>query len=137
MQHRTAFVTAAAAVLVVLGGATAAAANLGVFAADPSVEAVAAAEQAVKGTQLLPVAERPELLAYEIPEVGTIVVERSGDSLSVYQAQTPGWQGDATDSGPHLAVTFTEGTRRIEFTASVAEGGVTAGFTEPSNSRGL
>jgi hypothetical protein len=139
MKHRTAFVTAASVVLVVLAGTTAAAANLGVLAADPTVASTAGIEQvpAVEGTQLQPLAEQPELLAYEIPEVGVIVVERAGNSLSVYQAQTPGWQGDATDSGPHLAVSFTDGTRRIEFTAAVTNDGVTAGFTEPSSGRGL
>ena len=152
MKHRTALVTASSIVGVLLAGATAAAANLGILStttpdaalgtADPTVAAAPFAtamqpSSVLEQTEPAPVAAQPELLAYEIPQVGVITVERSESSLSVYEVDAPGWQWYVAVGGPDLMVNLTDGTRLIEFTASVVNGEVTVGVADQSvSSRG-
>jgi hypothetical protein len=146
MKHRTAIVTASSIVGVLLAGATAAAANLGILSvsasdaalgtADPTVAAAPALTTTepplVLETEPAPATPQPELLAYEIPQVGVVTVERAGDSLSVNQIDAPGWQWTVGTDGSNLAVNLTDGTRLIEFTASVVNGEVTVGVAEQS-----
>ena len=147
MKHRTAIVTAASIVGVLLAGATAAAANLGILSttsdadlgsADPTVAVAPPATSPVRDhVEPAAVVEQPELLAYEIPGVGVIMVERSGSSLSVAQVATPGWQAAVTTTGPQLAVSFTDGARLVEFTSSVIGDRVVVDVSEkPASSQG-
>lgn len=146
MKHRTAIVTASSIVGVLLAGATAAAANLGILSvtasdtglgtADPTVAAapapVTTEPRLVLEAEPAPATPQPELLAYEIPQVGVVTVARAGNSLSVSQINAPGWQWNIGPAGSHLTVDLTDGARLIEFTASVVNGEVTVGVTEQS-----
>jgi hypothetical protein len=139
MKHRTAIVTASSIVGVLLAGATAAAANLGILSvtssdaalgtADPTVAAASAPLNTepplvLEQTEPAPTTPQPELLAYEIPQVGVVTVARTGNSLSLSQVD------GANES--NLTVNLTDGTRLIEFTASVVNGEVAVAVAEQS-----
>ncbi len=137
MKNRTTLVTALSIVGVLLAGATAAAANFGILSttsepalgtADPTV-AVAPVETAIESS---PAIAQPELLAFEIPQVGVITVARSGDELSAYQVDAPGWQWLIAADGSELVVRLTDGTRLMEFSASVVDGRVAVNVAEAS-----
>jgi len=147
MKHRTAIVTASSIVGVLLAGATAAAANLGILSvtasdaalgtADPTVAAAPAPittepPLVLEQTELAPTTPQPELLAYEIPQVGVVTVARTGNSLSLSQVDAPGWQWNVGANESNLTVNLTDGTRLIEFTASVVNGEVAVAVAEQS-----
>ena len=143
---RTRLITAASIVAVVLAGAAAVSANVGILdsASDSSVgNASAAGDLADPSSRVLDVYlpdevddgdDDPREQTYEVDVAGKVTVRSTDDGLSLDEVDPEdGWrwtseQPDAT----HLVVVLTNGTRTFELHAARNDDGtITARVTEP------
>lgn len=142
-MKRTQILTAAAVMAVGISGAIAVAANVGIMnAADNStVGGVAsAADLMPTDTQVVDVYLGPDSTTpsggqqFSVDVAGTVTVSASAGAIrldGVAPAAGWSWALTQTDSSS-LLVTFTDGTRTLEFTATAAsDGTITAQVNEP------
>jgi hypothetical protein len=134
-ERRTALITAGGIAAVVVAGAFAVGANLGILDAssDNQIGALSAAGDLVPTTtsaaatvptdRPTPTTAGPQTFLVDV--AGTVALDASGDSLVLSAVSaTPGW---AWSWGPsdamHIALTFSDGARFLVFTASRAPDG--------------
>lgn len=125
--RRTTLVTAGGIAAVIVAGAFAVGANMGILNAssDHEIGALAAAGD------LVPAAAGPQTFLVDV--AGTVEVESTGDAMTVSTVvANPGWSWtpgptDAT----HVGVTFASGARTLVFTAArAADGSINATVDE-------
>jgi hypothetical protein len=127
MKHKTALVSALSIAGVVLAGAAALAANLGIMNSTNEVGALSAAGSSTSTTTA---ALGSEVVAYQIAGVGVVTLSRAGSSLSLESAAVGDWTYEVDESGDEIEITFRLGDREIEFKAEVANGQTLVSVTE-------
>ena len=85
MKHKTAIASAASIAGVLLAGATALGANLGIVNSSDQLGELSAVSETVATQPTVPGTSTtteagPELIAYQIPEVGIVTIARSDDA---------------------------------------------------------
>ena len=145
-DRRTTLITAGGIAAVIVAGAFAVGANLGILDAssDNQIGALAAAGDLVPttGATPAPVTTGPATPTTAAPQTylvdvaGTVAVDPTGDTLVVSSVgANPGWTwtpgpSDAT----HIELTFTNGVRSVVFTATrAADGSIDAGVDETTS----
>lgn len=133
MKHRTAVVTAASVAGVLLAGAAALGANLGILGSSdlgnlsavdvstspPDVVTVYVDDPATSTT--LP---GSEVLAYDVPGAGIVTLERTGDTLRVAGVElVNGWSSTVQREGTDVVISLL-GAKELTFSARVVEGEV-------------
>ncbi len=134
-ERRTAFITAGGIAAVIVAGAFAVGANIGILDAssDNQIGALAAAGDlaTTTGPTLAPVTTIPAAptaattQTYLVDVAGTVAVDATGDALVVSTVvPTAGW---TWKTGPadtaHVQLTFSDGVRSLVFTATRAPDG--------------
>lgn len=138
MKHRTAVVTAASVAGVLLVGAAALGANLGVLGSDergglsaaggPEVATVYVDDAAAPAA--VPPTTAPEVLAYNVPGVGIVTLDRSADGLRVAGVElVSGWTSVVEREGSDVLVALS-GDRELTFSARVVDGQVAVSVDE-------
>ena len=124
MKHKTAIASAASIAGVLLAGATALGANLGIVNSSDQLGELSAVSETVATQPTVPGTSTtteagPDLIAYQIPEVGIVTIARSDDQLSVDSADVGSWTYEVVDTGSHLEIMFSQNGREVKFEASV------------------
>jgi len=138
VKHRTAVVTAASVAGVLLVGAAALGANLGVLgspereglsaAGGPEVATVYVDDAATAAA--VPTTTTPEVLAYNVPGVGIVTLDRSTDGLRVAGVElVSGWTSVVEREGSDVLVSLS-GDRELTFSARVVDGQVAVSVDE-------
>ncbi|MGF1667180.1 MAG: hypothetical protein ACFCVC_13020 [Acidimicrobiia bacterium] len=127
MKHRTALVSAMSIAGVVLAGATAVGANLGILgssqglgeisAVQPATTSIAAATPPIPSTM-----SQPDLVAYQINGVGVVTIARQGSELTLDSADVGSWTYEVSGQGETLAMAFRFEEREVRFEAALADG---------------
>ena len=91
MKHRTALITAGSLAGVVLAGAAAVAASLGILDASASSE-VGNLSAATAVTQTVTEVSSPESVTYDVGDAGTVTITRTSGGIAVDEVNpAPGW----------------------------------------------
>ena len=134
-ERRTALITAGGIVAVIVAGAFAVGANIGILDAssDHQIGELAAAGDLVPTTQgaLAPVTTGPATSATTAPQTylvdvaGTVTVDSTGGTVVASAVDAnPGWTSTPGPSdATHIEVTFSDGVRSLVFTATRATDG--------------
>ena len=143
---RTKLITFASVAAVAVAGAIAVGANLGILnaAADTNVGSLSATGDTAQAAQVVYVDDPAPTTAavaagtgsqqFSVDAAGTVSVSSSPTSMHLDSvAPTSGWTWSlAQTDASHLTVTFTDGTRTLEFVAEAgADGTVAASVNEP------
>ena len=146
-ERRTALITAGGIAAVVVAGAFAVGANIGILDAssDNQIGALAAAGDLVPttapamapittGDGATPATAGPQ--TYLVDVAGTVDVGATGDGVAVSAVvANPGWTWTAGPSdATHVQLTFTDGVRSLVFTATRADESIAAGVEEATSS---
>jgi hypothetical protein len=127
LSGRTKLITAASILAVVLASLFAVAANLGILnSADrSSVGTLSAAGDLTPAVA----SERSRSQVFSVGTAGTVTLSSVDGHARVDRiSPAAGWSGRAVEaSGAEVAVSFTDGTRTLELTATVAADGSLAG----------
>ncbi len=146
MQHRTALVTAASVVIVVVAGSAAIAANLGILNSAAAAENVgeltvsAAAAPEVPPARVVRVADpdapaptttttqpapASDTVAYAVDDAGVVTLQRDGTLLSIARVDTNlGWEWVPLREGRLVEIGFVgPGRRVLQFLAAVDRDG--------------
>jgi hypothetical protein len=124
MRHKTALVSALSMASVLLAGATALGANMSILNNNGTVGELTAVSDSVGGTTTTEDissadAPTPDLVAYQINDVGVVTLTRVGDELFVESTETGTWAATVASEGPALSLVFERGDRQVRFDASV------------------
>lgn len=146
---RTRLITVISIIAVGVAGATAVSANTGILnsSSNSEVGSVSAADLTTPNTQVvdvyldgqpsastLPTTGAAGVQEFAVDTAGTVGLTSTEAGLRLDSASPAvGWTWSLSQSGPtQLMVTFTDGTRTLEFTASQnADGTIAAGVNEP------
>ncbi len=146
-ERRTALITAGGIAAVVVAGAFAVGANIGILDAssDNQIGALAAAGDLVPTTApaMAPVTTGDGATSatagpqtYLVDVAGTVDVGATGDAVAVSAVvANPGWTWTAGPSdATHVELTFSDGVRSLVFTATrAADGSIAAGVEEATS----
>jgi hypothetical protein len=145
-ERRTALITAGGIAAVIVAGAFAVGANLGILhaSADNQLGELAAAGDLVPTTGATPapvttVPATPMTTApqtYLVDVAGTVALDATGETLVVRAVgANPGWTWtEAPSNATHVALTFTDGVRTLVFTATrAADGRIDASVDETTS----
>lgn len=129
MKHRTALVSAMSIAGVVLAGATALGANLGILNSSQGLGEISTVEPVATPSTSTTVSTMPgtpqsDLVAYQINGVGVVTIAREGSDLTLGSADVGSWTYEVTSQGEKLAVAFRFEDRQVDFEAQVTEGQV-------------
>lgn len=125
MRHRTAVVTAASIAGVVLAGATALGANLGILSSAGNAGDLSAIAAATSPSSSTTIGSTSETIAYQVQGVGVVSLTRAGERLALAGVQAgAGWTWTVEEEGDEVSITFRNGDRKIEFKAQVEGGSV-------------
>lgn len=129
MNHKTAVVSAMSIAGVMVAGATALGANLGIVGAAEGVGDLSSvidptATTLPLATSLPPAPPLADLVAYQVNGVGVITVARDGDRLTLSSADVGDWGYEVKSQGEKLAVAFRTADREIQLEAAVSNGQV-------------
>jgi hypothetical protein len=105
---------------VILAGAVALAANLGILNSTNQVGTLSAADDSTSSTTTQ--AGAAEEVAYQIAGIGVVTLARQGDDLTLQSADVGDWTYEVNDSDDGISITFRLGEREIEFEAEVEDG---------------
>ncbi len=132
MKHRTALVSAMSIAGVVLAGATAVGANLGILNSSQGLGEISAVEPVTTSTALtapastpptVPVTTpQPDLVAYQINGVGVVTIARHGSDLKLDSADVGDWSYEVSGQGEALTMAFRFEEREIQFEAALTDG---------------
>lgn len=138
---RTRIVTALSILVVGIAGATAVGANIGILdsASDAQVgDASVTEEFGAQPTQVVDVylpATSGVVRRFAVDAAGTVAVSATNLAVRMDEIQaSPGWSWTLVQSSStSLRITFTNGTRTLEFTATIAaDGSLSTAVIEPS-----
>lgn len=114
---------------VVLAGATALGANLGILNSSQGLGEISAVAPIATSATSSTVSTKPgtpesDLVAYQINGVGVVTIAREGSQLSLGSADVGSGTYEVTSQGETLAVAFRFEDRQVDFEAQVTEGQV-------------
>lgn len=120
MKHKTALVMAISVVTVVLAGAGALAANVGILKTTSEVGSLSAVSTEVTTAASIP--NEPEVVAYQVAGIGVITLSRDGDNLSLQSAAVGDWSYEVDGQSDGIDIAFRLGDREVLFKAAVENG---------------
>lgn len=136
MKHKTALVTSASIVGVVLAGAIAMGANLGILASTDTADLSAATPVDPAPSQDVvldqpPMASTAEPVAYEIPGVGVVTLLREDSFLRVSTIDlAAGWSWDLERDGEVVSLRLINGSGVLRFQADALSNDVNVSVTQ-------
>ncbi len=127
MRHKTALVSALSMVGVLMAGATALGANMGILnGTDNLGELTAVSDTAAATTSSTETtgstAAQAELISYQINGVGVVTLSRDGQKLFLESAEVGNWSYTVETQGKIIAMTFGNQDREVHFEAKVKDG---------------
>ncbi len=120
MKHKTALVTAISVLTVVLAGAGALAANVGILNTTSEVGSLSAVSADVTKAASMPVG--PEVVAYQIAGIGVVTLARDGNNLSLQSIAAADWSYEVDGQSDGIDIAFRLGDREVLFKATVDNG---------------
>jgi hypothetical protein len=120
MKHKTAMVTAISVVTVLLAGAGALAANVGILSSTSEVGSLSAVSADVSNVSSLPIG--PEVVAYQVAGIGVVTLARDGNTLSLDSIAVGDWSYEVDGQSDGISIAFRMGDREVLFDAAVENG---------------
>jgi hypothetical protein len=120
MKHKTAMVTAISVVTVLLAGAGALAANVGILSSTSEVGSLSAVSADVSKVSSMPIG--PEVVAYQVAGIGVVTLSRDGDNLSLDSVAVGDWSYEVDGQSDGINIAFRMGDREVLFNATVDSG---------------
>jgi hypothetical protein len=120
MKHKTAMVTAISVVTVLLAGAGALAANVGILSSTSEVGSLSAVAADVSKTASMPIG--PEVVAYQVAGIGVVTLARDGNNLSLDSVAVGDWSYEVDGQSDGINIAFRMGDREVLFKATVENG---------------
>jgi hypothetical protein len=120
MKHKTAMVTAISVVTVLLAGAGALAANVGILSSTSEVGSLSAVSADVSKVSSVPIG--PEVVAYQVAGIGVVTLARDGNNLSLDSVAVGDWSYEVDGQSDGINIAFRLGDREVLFHAAVDNG---------------
>lgn len=127
MKHKTALVSAMSIAGVVLAGATAVMANVGILTSSQGLGQVSAVDPVTTSTPTTTIPSQPttpqaDLVAYQINGVGVVTIARQGHDLALDSADVGSWSYEVSGQGETLGMAFRFEGREVQFEATLIDG---------------
>jgi hypothetical protein len=113
-------VTAISVVTVLLAGAGALAANVGILSGTTEVGSLSAVSADVSKAASMPIG--PEVVAYQVSGIGVVTLARDGNSLSLNSVAAGDWSYEVDGQSDGVNIAFRLGDREVLFNATVDNG---------------
>lgn len=130
MRHKTALVSALSIVGVLMAGASALGANMGILSTNDGIGEITAVSNTVADSTTATTdaattsttTAGPDLVAYQINGVGVVTIAREGKRLTVDSAEVGAWSYTVDKQGKELSMSFENADRTVNFSAQVKNG---------------